>query len=182
MQLGGNQYSGRGSALTRCYKGEKLSASDLGAVKDFFRLPRTATPTQVAFVAAAVTHQSSRRKKTGSLASTQPQFFKAKRTASHKLPQFFKAKTTAPPKQHEDDALVVGPMACSHCSGVQMKTVLKRPSAKERIGRTTMESLLAAHRYRLKNNSGRADEDVRAMVLECEADRKLSKKLTPGWL
>ena len=128
----------------------------MGAVKDFFRLPRTATPTQVAFVAAAVTHQSSRRKKTGSKASTQPQFFKAKRTASHKLPQFFKAKTTAQPKQHEDDAL--SSLGCSHCSGIQVKTVVKRLSSKEKIGRTTLETLLNAHRWRSKNMDRAADE------------------------
>jgi hypothetical protein len=64
MQLGGNR-TGRGSALTKYYKGGKMTAAEMAHVKNFFRLPKEATKEQVSFVAAAVTFQAARDKRAG---------------------------------------------------------------------------------------------------------------------
>jgi hypothetical protein len=72
-------------------------------------------------------------------------------------------------------------MGCSPCAGtVGMKfTKLRstRASTKHLAGKSALQQLLAIHRER-NANSCTADDQLAAMVIDCEVDRKASKKLT----
>ena len=176
MQLGGNRSTGRGSALTKYYKGGKMTAAEMAHVKNFFRLPKEATKEQVSFVAAAVTFQAARDKRAGASRQNKaatPAVAKKKML----LPSWFCAKSTPSPAQSEEDYL----RGCSLCAGtVGMKfTKLRstRTSTKQLAGKSALQQLLAIHRER-NANSCTADEQLAAMVIDCEADRKTSKKFT----
>jgi len=116
MQLGGNRSTGRGSALTKYYKGGKMTAAEMAHVKNFFRLPKEATKEQVSFVAAAVTFQAARDKRAGASRQNEaatPAVAKKKML----LPSWFCAKSTPSPAQSKEDHSRGTTMECSHCAG-----------------------------------------------------------------
>ena len=149
----------------------------MNKVKHFFRLSKEATSEQVAFVAAAVTFQANRDKRAGG-SSTNVNKMPAIVKKTLLLPSWFRAKPSPAPAMPEDNLLGGKSVGCSHCAGT-IGIRQTRVSARQRAGRSTLKNLLLIHRHRNDSHTT-ADDELTAMVLECEEDRKTQKKLASG--